>query len=125
MTTLAPTGSRGLPSFAVSFDKHRVAILVLIAVTAVALLAPVLAPSNPTIPVDQPFLPPFSLSHLLGTDSVGRDELSRVLFGVRSSWISAIAVICFGVLVGGTVGMIAGVSSARVDSALMRITDGS
>lgn len=124
MSTIAPSGSRGLPSITISFDKHKIAISVLIGVTIVALLAPVLAPSNPTTPVDQPFLPPFSLSHLLGTDSVGRDELSRILFGIRSSWISAIVVILFGVLLGGTVGMVAGVSSSRVDSSLMRITDG-
>ena len=124
MTIVAPSTSRGSHTVEWSFDKHRAAIVVLSAVTLVALFAPVLAPSNPTVPVDQPFLAPFTASHLLGTDSVGRDELSRVLFGIRSSWISAIAVIFFGVLIGGIVGMVAGVSNTRVDSALMRITDG-
>ncbi len=124
MSTLAPARTRFRTGFSISVDRHKVAISVLIAVTLIALLAPVLAPDNPLVPVDQPFLQPFTVAHLLGTDSVGRDVLSRVLLGVRSSWLSAIAVILFGVIIGGTVGMIAGVSSDRIDSLLMRTTDG-
>ena len=102
----------------------RAGIYALGVVTAVALLAPLLAPANPLIPVDQPFLHPFTAAHLLGTDSVGRDELSRILYGIRSSWLSALAVIASGVLIGGTVGLTAGVAGSKTDAFLMRVTDG-
>lgn len=111
-------------------DKHamprsqKVAIGSLLVVTAIAIIAPILAPANPLIPVDQPFIHPFVSSHLLGTDSVGRDELARVLYGIRASWFSALAVILSGIVVGGFVGMVAGVSGGFVDTVLMRLTDG-
>lgn len=104
--------------------SEKAAIGVLSIVTLVALLAPVLAPANPLLPVTQPFVHPFTLGHLLGTDSVGRDELSRILYGIRASWFSALAVIASGVIIGGVVGMTAGIKGGRVDSVLMRVTDG-
>ncbi|MCL5077103.1 MAG: ABC transporter permease [Actinobacteria bacterium] len=104
--------------------SEKAAIGVLGMVTLIALLAPVLAPTNPLLPVTQPFVHPFTSSHLLGTDSVGRDELSRILYGIRASWFSALAVIASGVVIGGLVGMMAGIRGGRVDSVLMRITDG-
>ncbi len=113
-----------------SIDKNvmplgqKLAIGSLLLVTLVALLAPLLSPSNPLLPVDQPFVSPFSGAHFLGTDSVGRDELSRVLYGIRASWFSALAVIAFGVIVGGIVGLVSGVMGGVVDTLLMRITDG-
>lgn len=103
-------------------EKTAVGILGLI--TLVAALAPVLAPANPVVPVSQPFVHPFSGGFILGTDSVGRDELSRVLFGIRASWFSAIVVIASGIVVGGLVGMVAGVKGGKIDTFLMRITDG-
>jgi peptide/nickel transport system permease protein len=60
---------------------------------------------------------------LLGTDDVGRDVLSRVLFGLRASWFSALAVIASGVLIGGIIGLIAGAAGGWIDGILMRITD--
>lgn len=101
-----------------------VALAFLALVTLVAVFAPVLAPYDPVVPVTQPFIHPFSVAHLLGTDSVGRDELSRVLYGVRASWLSALVVIASGILVGGTIGLVAGVRGGRADSILMRVTDG-
>ena len=103
---------------------QKFAVGSLLVVTVVALLAPILSPSNPLLPVDQPFIHPFVSSHILGTDSVGRDELSRVLYGMRASWFSALAVIASGVLIGGTIGMTAAVFGGAVDTILMRITDG-
>ncbi len=104
--------------------RGNLAIYALVGVTAVAIFAPLLAPANPLVPVDQPFLHPFTASHLLGTDSVGRDELSRILYGIRSSWLSALGVIASGILVGGSIGLTAGVAGSRVDAFLMRVTDG-
>lgn len=93
-------------------------------VTLVALAAPVLAPHGPLTPVGQPELPPGSSGFLLGSDTVGRDILSRVLYGARTSWLAALAVVGLGLLIGGIIGLIAGASGGWVDNVLMRITDG-
>ena len=95
----------------------------LVPVTVIALLAPVLAPHNPIQPVGLPQLPPGSPGFLLGTDSIGRDILSRVLIGWRSSWFAALAVIASGLVIGGLIGLAAGTRGGLVDTVLMRITD--
>jgi len=91
--------------------------------TVVALLARVLAPDNPIQPVGAINLPPLSAGHLLGTDGIGRDLLSRTLIGIQVSWLSALVVVASGLLIGGTVGLIAGATGGWVDNILMRITD--
>jgi peptide/nickel transport system permease protein len=96
----------------------------LVVVTLIALLAPVLAPHDPIQPVGLPMQSPGSGGFLLGTDSIGRDILSRVLFGWRSSWFAALAVIASGLLIGGLIGLVAGTVGGAVDTVLMRITDG-
>jgi peptide/nickel transport system permease protein len=101
----------------------RVLVGLLGLVTLVALLAPVLAPYNPVALVGDLDLPPGAAHHLLGTDSIGRDLLSRVLLGLRASWLSALVVVAVGLLVGGTVGLIAGAFGGWLDSVLMRATD--
>jgi peptide/nickel transport system permease protein len=93
-------------------------------VTVIALAAPVLAPHDPLSPVGVPELKPGQGGFLLGSDTVGRDILSRVLYGLRSSWLAALAVVALGLLIGGLVGLIAGASGGWVDNLLMRITDG-
>jgi peptide/nickel transport system permease protein len=91
--------------------------------TLVALLAPLLAPHDPLTPVGQPQLGPGQQGFLLGTDSIGRDILSRLVYGWRSSWFAALAVIASGVLVGGLIGLTAGALGGFVDNLLMRVTD--
>jgi peptide/nickel transport system permease protein len=93
-------------------------------VTLVALLAPVLSPHDPLIPAGAPLTKPGVNGFLLGSDSIGRDILSRVLYGMRASWFAALAVIALGVLIGGLVGLVAGAAGGWIDNILMRITDG-
>ncbi|MCK0174952.1 ABC transporter permease [Mycolicibacterium sp. F2034L] len=95
----------------------------IIVVTLVAVAVPLLAPHDPLLPVGMPLQAPGQDGFLLGSDSVGRDILSRVLYGARSSWFAALAVVALGVLVGGLIGLIAGTFGGWVDSLLMRITD--
>jgi peptide/nickel transport system permease protein len=96
----------------------------LVGVTLVAVFARLLAPYNPIQPVGAINLPPLSPGHLLGTDGIGRDLLSRTLFGIQVSWLSALVVVASGLLIGGTIGLIAGATGGWVDSVLlMRITD--
>jgi peptide/nickel transport system permease protein len=92
----------------------------------VALLAPLIAPhpadaGSATHPLDT-FLPP-STHHLFGTDPVGRDLFSRVLYGARISLAVAAAVIGFSILVGLPLGVVAGALGGVADTVLMRITD--
>jgi peptide/nickel transport system permease protein len=93
-------------------------------VTLVALLAPVISPHSPLTPAGAPLLAPGKGGFLLGSDSIGRDILSRSLYGMRASWFAALAVVAIGVIIGGLVGLIAGSIGGWVDNVLMRITDG-
>jgi len=120
-----PPARRGRPTILRArgrLDLAAASLLVL--VTLIALLAPVLAPHNPIQPVGLPMQSPGSGGFLLGTDSIGRDILSRVLFGWRSSWFAALAVIASGLLIGGLIGLVAGTLGGVTDTVLMRITDG-
>lgn len=91
----------------------------------VAVLAPVLSPYNPVIPSvnAMPFTPPFHAGALLGTDEVGFDIFSRVLYGLRASLLAAGVVIASGVVIGGLIGLVAGTVGGWLDDVLMRLTD--
>jgi peptide/nickel transport system permease protein len=110
--------------------RNRTINLALVAllglVTLVALAARLLAPDDPIQPVDDLNLPPGwrgAAGHPLGTDSIGRDLLSRTLYGIQASWLSALAVVAIGLLIGGLVGLVAGAAGGWVDTVLMRVTD--
>ena len=121
----APPARRGRPMILRARGRLDIAAAgLLILVTLIALLAPVLAPHDPIQPVGMPMASPGSGGLLLGTDSIGRDILSRVLFGWRSSWFAALAVIASGLLIGGLIGLVAGTLGGVVDTVLMRVTDG-
>ena len=90
---------------------------------AIALAAPLLAPNDPIAISAVGSLQGPSASAPLGTDEVGRDVLSRVLHGIRASWLAALAVIAGGALLGGVIGLLAGAGGRLVDTVLMRITD--
>jgi peptide/nickel transport system permease protein len=96
-------------------------ILVVFVVAAIA--APLIAPDNPNaFDGAAKFLAP-SGSHLFGTDDVGRDLFSRVIYGARYSLLSAVAILAFAATVGTTIGLIAGYAGGWVDEILMRVTD--
>jgi peptide/nickel transport system permease protein len=63
--------------------------------------------------------PPFSDGHVLGSDGLGRDVLSRLVFGARVSLIISLAAVSIGTLVGGTIGMAVGYARGRVDGVVM------
>ncbi|MCV7424745.1 ABC transporter permease [Mycobacterium yunnanensis] len=88
----------------------------------VAIFARQLAPFDPLIAVDKPMTAPGG-AHLMGTDTVGRDVLSRVLCGMQTSWFGALAVVGFSVVFGGLIGLIAGAAGGWFDAVLMRMTD--
>ena len=90
--------------------------------TVVAVLAPAVAPYDPLAMGTQALSPP-SARHLMGTDHLGRDVLSGVLWGLRISLIVGIGSALISVVVGILVGSPAGYFRGRLDNALMRATD--
>ena len=104
------------------------ALAVIVVVVACALLAPLLAPYSPD---DQTFdglslegapLPP-SAQYLLGTDTLGRDLLSRLIYGARTSLLIGLVANGTAVMIGLAVGVLAGYFSGLLGGVLMRFTD--
>jgi peptide/nickel transport system permease protein len=100
-----------------------VIVALLVVITLVAIFARLLAPYNPIQPVGALNLPPGSPGHLLGTDSIGRDLLSRTLWGIQTSWFAALIIVASGLVIGGIIGVSAGVFGGWLDNVLMRFTD--
>jgi peptide/nickel transport system permease protein len=100
----------------------RAGLVLLVLFTVVALTASLITPHDPQDRVAAPFSPP-SWAHPFGTDDIGRDLLSRVLAGVTTTWLPALLVIAVGVLVGGTLGLLAGAYGGWTDRILQRLTD--
>jgi peptide/nickel transport system permease protein len=88
----------------------------------VALAAPWLAPTDPTSQAAKRLLAP-SLSHLMGTDELGRDTFSRIIFGARASLQVGIVSVLLALITGTSMGIAAGFFRGRVDDVLMRIVD--
>jgi peptide/nickel transport system permease protein len=98
-------------------------LVVLCLAVLAALLAPLLAPYSPDhADFEAVFRPPGSPGHLLGTDSLGRDILSRVLFGARASLLVGVLSVVLALVVGVPLGLIAGYFSA-FDAVVSRLTD--
>jgi len=90
----------------------------------VALLAPFISPHDPiAVNADNAYLPPLSPGHLLGTDELGRDLFSRVLWGARVSLPVALVAAAVGLVGGGAIGLICGYFGGVVDLLLMRLID--
>jgi peptide/nickel transport system permease protein len=99
-----------------------VGVTIVLFVVLVAFFGRYFAPYNPNVPVTVPLAPPSS-HYLLGTDFLGRDVFSRLLYGGRSVITLAALATGLGYLVGMSVGLIAGFSRSRIDPVLMRSVD--
>ncbi|HEX7389688.1 MAG TPA: ABC transporter permease [Acidiphilium sp.] len=99
-----------------------VGAILVIAVIAIALIGPFVAPYSPTSFVGASFAPP-SLGFPLGTDDLGRDALSRVLWGGYRIIGLAVIATALGVLTGAMIGVISGYLGRAVDETLMRLVD--
>ncbi|MEM0090684.1 MAG: ABC transporter permease, partial [Nitrososphaerota archaeon] len=111
------------------FFKDRVALVTVLVIAAFAIIgifARFIAPypaQGAGAPNPTDVLRPPSWNHIFGTDQYGRDVLSRVFFGVRTSLIEGVAVVGLGVIVGVPLGIIAGYYGGAIDEVIMRITD--
>ena len=96
---------------------------VLLTLAVVALCAPWLAPYDPlAVNLPEALLPP-SPAHWVGTDPLGRDVLSRLIWGSRISLLIGFIAVGVAVVVGTAVGLLAGYAGGRLDAILMRLVD--
>jgi dipeptide transport system permease protein len=121
-----------LREFWISFSANRGAVIgmgIVVALLLVALFAPVLAPHLPDRTNSAAFLKPpawqagGSISYFLGTDAIGRDILSRLVYGARLSLSIGLGVVAISVAVGIALGLVAGFARGIVEIAIMRLMD--
>lgn len=117
---------RQTPSFLRRFSRQRgvpiVAGLLGIVVIA-AITAPIIAPYDPIATAPRESLQGPSLEHLLGTDQLGRDVLSRIIFGSRVSIMVGVVAVGLAMVVGVPLGLISGYFGGLIDHVIMRTMD--
>jgi peptide/nickel transport system permease protein len=96
--------------------------LIILLTALVAVAAPVIAPYDPASQAQKRLLPP-APPYLMGTDELGRDTFSRVVFGARVSLQVGLLAVAIALTLGTTLGLLAGYYSGRIDDVLMRIVD--
>lgn len=109
-----------------NFFRHRLAVAGLIVITLMALMAifaPLIATQNPNHIDLLSYRQAPSRDHLLGTDDIGRDVFSRVVFGARVSLSVGIVAVTIYVVIGTILGSISGYFGGVVDSVIQRLTD--
>ena len=108
------------------FKGHKLAVasaIVLLLITLAAIFAPLIAKYNYHETFTGPLLSGPSAKHWFGTDEIGRDEFSRVLYGGRVSLLVGFSVALSAAVIGTGVGAIAGYYGGWIDNVLMRVTD--
>jgi len=98
-------------------------LAVVLAVVFMAIFAPQIAPYSPSQINFSAVTAPPSSSHLMGTDDVGRDILSRIIFGSRIDLLIGFLTICGAILIGLPLGAIAAYRGGWIDEIIMRVTD--
>lgn len=105
-----------------------IGVVILVTVSGMAISAPVLAPHDPVeTNLVENFLPPFGFggtsSHLLGTDNLGRDILSRVIYGSRVSILVGVLTVLLAGTLGVVLGLLAGYYPGKADDVISWLTD--
>jgi peptide/nickel transport system permease protein len=122
----APRSRGELQSFWRTFRRNQLAVVgaaVVGALVLLALCAPFLAPWDPNKPDTKHILAPPSASHWFGTDQIGRDVLSRVLYGSRISLAVGFVSVGIAALIGIFLGSAAGYQGGALDNVVMRLVD--
>ncbi len=125
-TGAIPPARRGLRHLARRFARNRLALLGLVVfgcIVLAAVLAPWLTHYSPVKADFSAYIQPPGGSHLLGTDELGRDVLSRLIFGARASLEAGLIAVGLAVACGVPLGLAAGFYRGRLDDVLMRLTD--
>ncbi|WP_404862167.1 ABC transporter permease subunit [Georhizobium sp. MAB10] len=122
----------GLSEFWYYFSQNKGAVIglvIFLIIVAIAVFAPLLAPHAPTIQNrDALLIPPMweeggRSAYILGTDPVGRDVLSRLMYGARFSLFIGVVVVVLSVTSGVLLGLIAGFFRGWIDTVIMRVMD--
>jgi peptide/nickel transport system permease protein len=129
LTAEPKVGRRALPSttrgFLRTLSQNRLnlfgAVLTLVLIVGAAIGPALLADPFATAPPDR-FQPP-SLAHWAGTDNLGRDQLSRIVLGLRLSILVSVGAVAFGLAIGVPLGLIAGYYGGVSDNVIMRVLD--
>jgi peptide/nickel transport system permease protein len=101
-----------------------VCLAILLSIALAAILAPWITPHDPyKTSIVRRLLPPGSPQHLLGTDELGRDMLTRLLYGGRLSLMTGLLPVVLATCIGGTLGLLAGYVGGRLNMAIMRLVD--
>ncbi len=124
----APSRALRLPRVALLRSRHRTPVVTLslayiLLVVLVALLAPLVAPADPIAQDFERLLAPGSAGHLLGTDNLGRDQLSRLLHGARPVLVVSTASVVLATVIGTAIGLLAGFRGGMTNGLLMRSMD--
>lgn len=108
-------------------SRARIGLFLLFVLYSIALLAPLIAPFDPTAQANVlqvRFLPPsLETGYLFGTDGFGRDLLSRMIYGARISLSIGFVAVLIAAVIGTVLGILAGYFGGRVDTVIMRIVD--
>src|SRR2546422_9671307 len=116
----------GLGYFLHRYARNRLALAglwVVLGIALVAIFAPWFAPASPIKPDFGNLLRSPSAPHPMGTDDLGRDVLSRVIFGTRTALLAGVISVGIAVIAGLPVGLLSGYYGGRLDDGLMRLTD--
>jgi peptide/nickel transport system permease protein len=97
-------------------------VALLVIFLSIALFAPLIAPFDPTERVGSPFMKPNGV-FLLGTNDIGQDIFSELLYGTRVSLLIGVIAALISIILGCLIGVIAGYFGGKVDSFLMRLVD--
>jgi peptide/nickel transport system permease protein len=100
-----------------------VGAIVVLFFVLVAVAAPLIAPYDPVATSWSAVRKPPSLEHWFGTDEIGRDVLSRVIFGARASLLAGVVSVCISLACGVPIGLVSGYVGGFLDGLFMRITD--
>lgn len=107
------------------FCRHKMAVVSLVVLTVLILMAvfaPLIAPYAPTKPTGS-FNKPPSAEHILGTDKIGRDMFSRLLYAMRVSLLVGFMATVISTIIGVVLGLVSGYFGGWVDRLIMSITD--
>jgi len=126
VVALPVSRNRGFRYLLRRYARNRLALVglwVVLLIVGLAVFAPWVTQYSPIKPDFFNTLKPPDHAHVMGTDDLGRDVLSRVIFGTRTSLLAGVISVGIAVLIGLPVGLVSGFYRGRLDDVLMRVTD--
>lgn len=122
-TAAVAPSTPGVVRRALARTSARFGLGIAILFLLITIIAPVIAPYDPDEQDLSNALSPPSAEHWLGADQYGRDMFSRILFGTRTALLAIVVADGLALVVGGSLGLIAGYLGGKIDSLIMRLVD--